>query len=357
MYVVTVRLFGSGGDRTSGVTAVQRRCGTGWVVLLLAAGAPAQEGGTLEADVPVSFVRTIDATIEQVLRGVPVPVLKPGVVVPTIKPPALRGADVAPVVPRLPAGPLPELLAPIVLPPPTVAVVAPVPSLLTIQPPRVGFAAGAAAALARLRAGDASPEVLAALAGLRREALLDLLRRVPLRELHGAEADGLVTALVEGHGFTARDTADRTVTLLYAAWLARRADERCVPLVEALLAARTAPGVGPVPEVAVLACFHERRGDWPAAAAAWQRTAAYTVTIEAIRTWSRRLATCAAVATARRPAPSAPGSPGAGTGGRPACSGTTRRRRWRLTASSTRPWRCWTSRWPAGMRSRCASRS
>lgn len=138
------------------------------------------------------------------------------------------------------------------------------------RPP--GVTVELAVALARLRAGDASEEVTAAVGRLPRAELLGLLSRTPPAPSTARLADALVTALVSVHGYAPDDLrgAEPRLLLHYADWLVRRADERCVGLYQDVLATDGLTSDERFQAVARLAEYHRQAGRPAEAAATWQ---------------------------------------------------------------------------------------
>ncbi len=130
--------------------------------------------------------------------------------------------------------------------------------------------------LARLNAGDQSKEMARELTTMDPDRLTGLLERL---KLYGQEqaADALAKVFLALPQVALDNRRDwsRNVTLQVAGALGRRMDRRCVELFEELLASRSERSRTTVWELAGLADYHRRRGDWVRAADAQLRTAEY----------------------------------------------------------------------------------
>jgi hypothetical protein len=140
--------------------------------------------------------------------------------------------------------------------------------------------AGLVGLLGRLRAGEESPEVSAALARQSAAALRAALADSPWWS-HDEDRlrDRLVSALLErGDLDPLQSNAwSRDLTLKVADALQRRSDERCVALYQHLLDADAQVRLDDwVPELYGLAVYHRNRGEWAPAVAMWLAANRYT---------------------------------------------------------------------------------
>lgn len=136
----------------------------------------------------------------------------------------------------------------------------------------VTAAGDVAIVLAKVQAGDRSGSTMTALAELPAEILVQALERPQGWEDNPAYADAVVGALLAGEYVSPLDDClPRTSRRRIADSLARRGDEQCVAVYEALLRIQKVnPSEAWIPEVSSLAAYWARRGDHSRASAAWE---------------------------------------------------------------------------------------
>lgn len=153
-------------------------------------------------------------------------------------------------------------------------------TLVVTPPPAVELAVepGAALLAARLAAGERGAGLAGALAAADNAELLNLLARGRRRPEDESAADELVGELL-ARGVVAVERAGelpRNLALALGAYLARRADGRCVGLYEGLLARLGPPAERGLPELEGLALYWRRAGQPERAAATLLRAKDYS---------------------------------------------------------------------------------